>query len=865
MSRPTILRASSPLLPTWLLTLSMSLAMSLSLLHPSLLPAASASPAPQRSAGEIAAEIRRLGVVGSVLYVAAHPDDENSRLLAWLVGERGVRAGYLSLTRGDGGQNLIGKEQGDLLGLIRTYELLAARAIDGAEQQFTRARDFGYSKSADESLRIWGKDAVLADVVRAVRRFAPDVIITRFTTRPPNHGHHTASALLAAEAFAAAADPARFADPSEFPGDAGRPWQAARLLYNVSTWNRPSDEQLAAYLKVDVGGYDPVSGRSWGEVAAASRSQHKSQGFGVASQRGPILEYFEPLAGSAPKADPLDGLDFSWGRFPGTKELAAAIGAAASGFDLRAPHASVPALLRVRKLLAALPASNRYRAPKLAAVEALIADCLGLHAEVRAEQDVVVPGAAVKLQAELLNRSPVAVRLVGVRWPFAAAAALQAPLAHHAPWTQATTVQVPVDAAMSTPIWLRQPSDGGLHTLAAVDDIGRPDGPAALVARFTVEVGGERLELERPVVSVTIDPVRGELRRLVDIGPAVILTPDRDVVMVPAGATPALTVAVRAGTTLVAAQTLTGTVRLDLAPGWRAEPASLPFALRADALEQVLRFQIHAPPPASGGGKQGAPPVPAAIAGGVVAEVEGQRSSWRVDEVRHDHLPPLTVRRPAALQLVPLRLATGGKRIGYVPGPGDRVAECLAAVGYDVTLLPPDVLASTQLGRFDAILVGVRAFNAEPRLAQQRDRLLDYVAKGGRLVVQYQTNSRVGPLTVQIGPWPLEIGRARVTDETAAMTWLQPADPLRTRPNALDEADFAGWVQERGLYYAERWDPKYQAVLQAADPGEPALDGGLLLGKHGKGLFVYTGLAFFRQLPAGVPGAYRLLANVLAR
>ena len=508
------------------------------LLTLSLLPDAFAAPATQRSAGAIAADIHRLGVVGTVLYVAAHPDDENSRLLAWLVGERGVRAGYLSLTRGDGGQNLIGKEQGDLLGLIRTYELLAARAIDGAEQQFSRARDFGYSKSADESLRIWGKDAVLGDVVRAIRRFAPDVIITRFTTKPPNHGHHTASAMLAAEAFAVAADPARFADPKDFPGDASKSWQAARLLYNVSTWNRPSEEQLKAYLKVDVGGFDAVSGQSWGEVAAASRSQHKSQGFGVASQRGPIFEYFQPLAGSAPKADPLDGLDFSWGRFPGTKALQTAIAAAETGFDLRAPHASVPALLRVRTSLLALPAANRYRASKLAAVESLIADCLGLHAELRAEQDVVAPGGAIKLQAELLNRSPVAAKLVAVQWPFGQSAPLPATLAHHAPWTQSTTVSVPADAAMSTPVWLRLPSEGGLHALDDADEIGRPDGPPALLARFTIEVGGQRFDLTRAAVSVSIDPVRGELRRLVEVGPAVILTPDRDVVMVLAGTSP---------------------------------------------------------------------------------------------------------------------------------------------------------------------------------------------------------------------------------------------------------------------------------------------------------------------------------------
>ncbi|HET9451324.1 MAG TPA: PIG-L family deacetylase, partial [Aggregicoccus sp.] len=365
----------------------------------------------QPHAGELAAGLQRLGTVGSVLYVAAHPDDENTRLLAWLVGERGLRAGYLSLTRGDGGQNLIGTEQDALLGLIRTHELLAARRIDGAEQLFTRARDFGYSKSAEETLRLWGREAVLADVVLAIRRFQPDVVVTRFSTRPPNHGHHTASALLAEEAFAAAADPARFPEQLQ----AGlRPWKADRLLHNVSTWNLPKDADLSGYLRVDVGGYDPLRGQSWGEVSALSRSQHKSQGFGVPAERGPLLEHFQPLAGTRPTKELFEGLQLGWRRFPGTEAVARAVEEAQQAFEPRAPHQALPALLRVHAALAALPDANPWKALKLREAEALIAASAGLFLEARAASHAGVPGDEVALELRALNRSPAALRLLGV-------------------------------------------------------------------------------------------------------------------------------------------------------------------------------------------------------------------------------------------------------------------------------------------------------------------------------------------------------------------------------------------------------------------------------------------------------------------
>lgn len=807
-------------------------------------PAASARPPRQPHAGEIAAGLRRLGTVGSVLYVAAHPDDENTRLLAWLAGERGLRAGYLSLTRGDGGQNLLGTEQGELLGLVRTHELLAARRIDGAEQMFTRARDFGYTKRADEALRIWGRDEVLADVVLAVRRFRPDVIVTRFTAEPPNHGHHTASAILAAEAFAAAADPKRF--PEQL--DEVRPWQADRLLYNVSTWRLPSDADLSAYLRVDVGGYDPLRGRSWGEIAAESRSQHKSQGFGVAAQRGSLHEYFEPVAGTRPKIDPFEGLDFTWRRFRGGARIARLVDEAARAFDPRAPHRSIPALLRVRRAISALPGDDPWKAIKRREAEALVAACAGLFVEARAPAPSAVPGAEVPLRLVALNRSPAALRLVRVTLPGGAVEEVGAALAENRPWTLERTIRLPADAPISTPYWLRAPEQGGRYTVPDPALVGRPEGDPALEVAFTYEVGGRQLTIVRPVVHAWTDPVRGELYRDFEIAPAVTATMDREVVMFANGEPQAVSVVLAAGRADAA-----GTLRLEAPEGWRIEPAEAPFRLEARGDERTVRFRITPPKDAERGRLR------------AVVDIGGRAESWRVRHIDYDHIPPLTVRRPSEATLVPFALERKIRRIGYIPGSGDEVAESLAAVGYDVTRLTEERLAAEPLDDYEAILVGVRAFNTAPRLLLHLERLFGYVERGGRLVVQYNTNNRLAPLTVSIGPYPLEIGRDRVTDETAAMTPVDPEDPVLTTPNRLTAADFEGWVQERGLYFASKWDERYRPVFEMADAGERPHRGALLVARHGKGVFVYTGISFFRQLPAGVPGAYRLLANLLAR
>ncbi len=802
-----------------------------------------AQPARQPHSGEMQAALQRLGVVGSVLYVAAHPDDENSRLLAQLVGERGLTAAYLSLTRGDGGQNLIGTEQDELLGLLRTHELLAARRIDGAEQLFTRARDLGYTKRADEALAIWGHDAVLADVVLAIRRFKPDVIVTRFNTLPPNHGHHTASALLAAEAFTAAADATRY--PEQLP--LFPVWQAARLIHNVPTFNLPPNTDMSAYLKLDVGGYDPLRGRSWPEIAAESRSQHKSQGFGVTAERGPSLEYFQWLAGSKPVHEPLDGLDLTWRRFAGGEKIQKTVDAAVKAFEPAHPEKTIPALWQLHGLLSALPDSNAWKVRKLRETEALLLACAGVVLDVRAAEPTAIPGDAVKLELVAVNRSNVPAKLRSVRLPDGVTE-VNAELKSNAPVTRQKTLQIAADAPITTPYWLRSPADGGLDHVPELELRGLPMGPPALQATFELELGGHALQVVRAARHVWNDPVKGEQSRAFELAPALTVTPDRDVVVLPQGTQVKLGVRVVAGANVDQPE-------VRLIPRAGAQPQAVnPPAKMSKGQSQTVEFAIAPDKPLMA-------PVP------FVAEAQAgaRRESWTERQIRYDHVPPLTVRQPANGVLVPVNLQLGVKHIGYVPGPGDRVVESLRAVGYDVTLLPPEKLATVALGEFEAILVGIRALNQGPELATHKRKLLNYVENGGRLIVQYQTSSKLAPIKVDLSPYPLEIGRERVTDENAVMTPLDPHEPLLAGPNQLTAADFAGWVQERGLYFAQKWDPQYRAVFAMHDQDEAPLQGGLLIAKYGKGTFVYTGLAFFRQLPAGVPGAYRLLANLLAQ
>lgn len=796
---------------------------------------------PAMDAGSLAHALDRLRGTGRVLYVAAHPDDENTRLLAHLVGARHVTAAYLSMTRGGGGQNLIGREQAELLDVIRTEELLAARRLDGAWQRFTRMRDFGYSKSAQETFGRWGHDEALADVVWVIRTFQPDVVITRFTEDPPNHGHHTASAVLAREAAVAAADPTRF--PEQLAAGAST-WQVTRVMRNVSSWrNEPPPPDA---LALDVGTYDPRLGMSHGELAARSRSQHKSQGFGVAGERGPLTERFTNLAGVAPQADLFDGVRLGWDRFgEAGPSVARALDEARAALHPDHPEQALPALLAAQRALEPLPDVPRVRDARRLLDQVIVA-ASGLFVRVTSPSATAVPGRPAKVAVEVVMRRPADLTLRGVRLPGGAWLDVNAVLAVNEKKEVAGEIAVPTDAPLSMPYWLARPSLPGRNEVTDARLVGEPKGPAPLPVTVELLRDGRTIVAQASVEYAWTDPVEGERLRAVQISPPATVTPAREAVLLQDGRGGTVVLRVRA-----AQDALEGDVVLPLPAGWRAEPAKVRVKLATAGDEATIRFAVQA--------AKGAPAATVAPA----IEVGGKSWSIREDVIDYPHIPMQVVLQPAALRLVPVSLTLPRGTIGYVQGSGDSVPDDLADLGVDVALLDDEALRSGDLARFRAIVLGIRAYNTRDVLKSVHDRLMRYVEDGGTLVVQYNTQSRVGPLGSPIGPHPLEIGRGRVTDEDAEMKLLAPDHALVTTPHRIGPADFEGWVQERGLYYAEKWDPHYEPIVSAADAGETPLPGGLLFARHGKGRYVYTGLSFFRQLPAGVPGAYRLFLNLI--
>ena len=813
-------------------------------------------PRETRNAAEIRLALRKLQVMGSALYVGAHPDDENTAFLSWLSSGRLVRTAYLSLTRGDGGQNLIGSETGEQLGVIRTQELLAARRIDGAEQFFTRARDFGFSKNPDETLDIWGHDRILADVVWVIRRFRPDVIITRFATDGSGgHGHHTASAILAEEAFSAAADPARY------PEQLGsvKTWQAKRLLWNAYRFGNAPPDTSRTRLRADLGAFNPLLGRSYTEIAGQSRSMHKSQGFGAAERRGTFENTFEHRLGERATRDLFEGVDLTWGRVKGGDVVQGLLAKAERAFDPDHPAAILPALFAAHAAMGAI-GPDPLVAAKRAELLSVIRSCAGLWIEATAASPSATPGSRLRVTISALNRCDAPLTLEGIVLPYGASARLtgdpktnpaagrelaHTPLPANRPVAAEAEIALPADLPLTQPYWLRVPALKGSFQVADQALIGTPENPPALDARVSVRGFGETIVLDAPVVYRWVDPVQGERYRPLEIAPRATCRLDQGVYLFPDLKPREVRLTVESADT-----SLDAVARLVFPNGWKAAPAEAPVKLAGRGAEREIRFVVT---PASG---------PADATVGADLEVGGQHLSYRLVRIDHPHIPVQTLFPPAEAHLVRADVRHAGAEVGYLMGSGDAVPDALRQMGFHVTLLGDEDVERADLSRFDALVVGVRAYNTRPRLLALEPRLLDYVTNGGRLVVQYQTPDEA--LSGKLGPFPFTISRDRVTVEEAPMRLLKPQHPLLTAPNKIGNDDWDGWVQERGLSYANPWDPKYETVLSANDPGETPKDGGLLYAKVGKGVYIYTGLAWFRQLPAGVPGAYRLFANLVS-
>jgi LmbE family N-acetylglucosaminyl deacetylase len=785
--------------------------------------------------------LARLNVLGSVLMIGAHPDDENTPVLVYLTLGRGARVGYLSLTRGEGGQNLLGPEQGELLGLIRTQELLAARRIDAAEQYFTRAIDFGYTKSSADTLSRWGHDTVLADLVWVIRRFRPDVVVQVFTGTPSDgHAQHQASGILATEAFAAAAGRARFPDQLRWV----EPWQAKRLMQGgFRSAGGPG-------VELNIGEFDPRLGFSYLEIAGMSRSMHRSQGMGAPEWRGAGTGRLKFLAGEPAEQDIFEGIDITWSRVPGGGRVGEILGQAARQFTPDRPENSIPLLLQARPLVAAI--QDPWADLKLHELDETVAMCAGLWLDATSEKATAFPGGSLKISVEAVNRSRFPLTLRNVRLEgmpgLPAADTTASALPYNLVVRRSFTVAVPEDQPYSQPYYLERAHGPNVYDVPDQERIGEAESPAPLRARFRIEAGSEEIEIVRPVVQRYVDRLEGETTRTLVVAPPLSIRISEPVLLFPS--LEARTVAVLVKGVAGAAS---GELRLEAPPGWRIQPASQPFAVENADEETTLWFRLNPP------GGQTTSVLRA------VATNNAREYSTEVDVMRYPDLAPQTAFLSATARLVRAGVRTAARQIGYVMGAGDQVPRALRQMGCEVTSLGSNEMAQGDLSRLDAIVTGVRAFNVRADLRASLPRLLEYVEAGGTLLVQYNVADGRSPETVaRVGPYPLKLGRTRVTAPSAPVARLDPEHPLLTTPNRINERDFSGWIQERGLYFATEWDPRYQPLFECHDAGEQPSEGATLYAPHGKGAYVFTALSWFRQLPGGVPGAFRIFANLLS-
>lgn len=802
----------------------------------------SGQPPKNLSSSDIQLSLRKLNHVGSVLYIAAHPDDENTRLLSYLANEKCLRTGYLSITRGDGGQNLIGKEQGELLGLIRTQELLAARRVDGAEQFFTRANDFGYSKNPEETFSFWGHDSILADVVWVIRNFQPDMIITRFATDGSGgHGHHTASGVLAEEAFTAAADPTRFPEQLNYV----KPWQAKQLFLNSGARFSNPNADMSSLIPLDVGHYNELLGKSYGEISAESRSMHKSQGFGSARNRGSYIEYFKPLKGDTTVKNIFEGIDFSWHRIEGGEVIEKLIRELSSSFNPQNPSASVKKLIRLYNSLDKIKDVTLRERKKKETLDLILA-CSGIYVDALANTYSSATGDTLRITTYALNRSDLSVTVKSISIENAFDSSFTKVLANNQLFSFEKQISIKSDAAITNPYWLSMPHTNGLFTVRDQTLIGKPQNEASLKATITLTIEGQDFSVTRPVQYKWVEPSDGERYRPFVVQPDVMMNFINETVVFPSKDEKKISLRIKAGR-----DSAQGVVKLKLPASWKVQPAELSFLLKKKGDEQDIVFTVT-------------PPVASAEALAFAeATIGGKIYSKSLIEIKHDHIPVQTYFAESKCRVVKLELKRTLNNIGYIEGAGDDISQCLQQLGYSVILINEKTLAENNLDRFDAIITGIRAFNTNDRLILHKQKLMDYVAQGGNLVIQYNTNSNFGPLKSDLGPYPFKISRERVTREEAPVTFALPDHTLLNTPNKITDKDFNGWIQERGIYFANGWDSAYRAPLSMSDPGEKDLKGSTLTAQFGKGNFIYTGLAFFRQLPAGVPGAYRLFVNMI--
>ena len=806
-----------------------------------------AQPYQPKNAGELQLALEKLNVLGSVLYIAAHPDDENTALMAYFSKGMKYRTGYLSLTRGSGGQNLIGSEKGVEIGILRTQELLSARRIDGAEQYFTRALDFGYSKTPEETFKIWGKEQVLSDVVWVIRKFKPDIIITRFPVgRSGGHGHHTASALLAAEAFTDAADPNKFPEQLKYV----KPWQAKRIFWNVWSW-RSSAEDLNKTISVDVGDYNPLLAESYLEIAAESRSMHKSQGFGSSPYHGSQKEYFSFVNGEPPENNLFDGINTTWDRIEGGNIIGEKIKEILKSFKDTDPSASIPDLINILNEMDKIKDNAQSRDHywvdlKRKELLNIIRSCAGLWMEADADDYSASPGEFVNIKTSVTNRSDKhfvieKINFLGITQD----SVISGELKDNEPFTIESKIRIPESYPISQPYWLIEKPSKGLFNVVDQQMIGLAENPPSVTEKVFLVINGTRLECDLPLVYRWNDRVEGVEYRPFEIRPPVVANVFDKVSLFDEDSPKEIKVKLKSNSPEV-----NGEVKLIAGKNWKVIPAEIPFTLKNKYDEKIISFAVT-------------PPTNQEVSElKVNMAVNGKIYDKSLVEIAYPHIKREVYFPESEIKLVRLNIKKFNTNIGYVMGSGDEIPDCLRDMGYNVTLLTDEMIEESNLSKYDAIITGIRAYNTRERLKYSQPRLINYVKNGGTLIVQY--NVAYGLQTDSVGPYPFKISTLRITDEDAKMNFIDPGNQLLNFPNKITEKDFDGWVQERGLYFASEWDKRYKTVFSAHDPGEKDLEGGTLFTHYGKGIFIYTGLDWFRELPEGVPGAFRIFVNMIS-
>jgi LmbE family N-acetylglucosaminyl deacetylase len=799
---------------------------------------------------EIYNQIQKLNFLGSVLYIAAHPDDENTRLISYLSNEKKARTVYLSLTRGDGGQNLIGPELRELLGVIRTQELIEARKIDGGEQLFSRANDFGFSKNPDETLQIWDKDQVMSDVIWAIRKFQPDVIINRFDHRSPGttHGHHTASAMLSFDAFDMANDKTVFPNQLSLVTT----WQPKRLFFNTSWWFYGSKEKFeksdkSNLSKLQTGVYYQSVGKSNQEIAALSRSCHQSQGFGNTGTRGEEDEYLELLKGEniTDKTNLFEGIDTSWNRVNGGNAIGEILNAVEKNFDFKNPSASIQELVKAYNLIQKLD-NQHWKTVKTEEIKKIIAACSGLYLEAVAESQSVTTGNSIKVKLEAINRSSVPMKWKSTNsFPENEEDFISIDLKNNTLYNNSLTLEVPDNVNYTSPYWLKEKGMVGMYRVDEQQNIGIPDVLRQAKVAFEIEINGVTIPFERYIVYKYNDDVKGEVYQPLDVIPAVTSAITEKVYVFNSSKSQTVTVKIKAGK-----ENVNGKIELEIPANWSVSPKEIPFKLTKKDEEQLAVFSVS----------------PSKEASEIVIKskitVDNQVFDNEKIEINYSHIYKQIVLKPSEAKAFKVDIKIKYEKIAYIMGAGDEVPKSLKQMGYEVEIIKPEEISATRLLNFDVVMTGIRAYNTVSELAFKQSILLDFVKNGKTMIVQYNTLDDL--VTPTIAPYLLKISRDRVTEENAEVRFLAPEHPILNYPNKITESDFNGWKQEQGLYYPNEWDKNFTAILSANDKGEKPKDGAILVAKYGKGNYIYTGLSFFRELPEGVIGAYRLMANMIS-